>query len=152
MVTLSLETLAKSAPEVSFIHEFPGIVKTGIGRDATTFLVLIIKAIFTIVGPWLYIPNDESGERHLFLATSARYPSRTRADEASGVPLVEGVAVARGTTGEMESGVYSLDWDCESSGPKVEKILAKLREDGLVEKVWEHTEEEFKRITGTFAI
>jgi hypothetical protein len=32
LVTLSLEALAKKAPDVSFIHDFPGPVKSGIGR------------------------------------------------------------------------------------------------------------------------
>ena len=101
-----------------------------------------------VIGPFIYIPNQECGERHLFLATSARYPAGTSGEAASGVPLAGGVAVVRGTSGESGSGVYSIDWDGDSSGPKVEELLAKFRKEGLVEKVWRHTEEEFKRITG----
>lgn len=58
------------------------------------------------------------------------------------------VAVARGTNGQTGSGVYSVDLAGESSGPKVEKLLAGLREEGVAEKFWKHTEEEFMRITG----
>lgn len=152
IITLSLETLAKRAPEVTFIHEYPGTVKTGIGREAKGVVLSLMMAIASVLGTWAYIPNDESAERHLFLATSAKYPSRAAANEASGVPLAEGLAVARGTTGESGSGAYSVNWDCESSGLEVKKLLVQLREEGLVEKVWEHTEEEFKRITGSVAI
>ncbi|KAF8907951.1 hypothetical protein CPB84DRAFT_1959488 [Gymnopilus junonius] len=148
MITLSLETLAKNSPEVSFIHEFPGFVKTGLGRSASTLTALFGKAIFTIIGPWLFVPNDESGERHLYLATSAKYPSKACTDEDSDLPFADGVSVARGTEGKNGSGVYSVNWDGESSGPQVEEILVKLREDGLVGKLWEHTEYEFERITG----
>lgn len=58
------------------------------------------------------------------------------------------VAVARGTDGKIGSGVYSVDLDGESSGFKVEELLAKFRKEGVVGKFWKHTEEEFKRITG----
>ena len=66
----------------------------------------------------------------------------------SGVPLLGEVAVARGTDGKIGSGVYSVDLAGESSGPKVEKLLASFREQGVAEKFWKHTEEEYRRITG----
>ena len=96
----------------------------------------------------IYIPNQECGERHLFLATSARYPAGTSEDETSGVPLTDGATVARGTNGESASGVYSVGWDGESAGPKVEELLANFRKEGMVEQVWKHIAGEFKRITG----
>jgi hypothetical protein len=145
---LSLEALAKKAPDVSFIHDFPGPVKSGIARGTKGAAMSILKVVFMVIGPLIYIPNQESGERHLFLATSARYPAGTVGDTAPGVPLAGGVAVARGTSGKSGSGVYSIDWDGESAGPKVEELLAKFRKEGMVEKVWKHVEEEFKRITG----
>ncbi|KAI9879277.1 MAG: hypothetical protein M1830_009007 [Pleopsidium flavum] len=148
LVTLSLEALAKKAPDVSFIHDFPGPVKSNIARDTKGALMFTLKAVFKVIGPLVYIPNQDSGERHLFLATSARYPTGTGVDTAPGVPLAGGVAIARGTSGKSGSGVYSIDSDCESAGPKVEELLAKFRKEGLVEKVWKHTEEEYKRITG----
>ena len=82
------------------------------------------------------------------------YPAGTAGgDTAAGVPLLAGgVQVARGTNGKSGSGVYSIDWDGESAGPKVEELLAKCRKEGVVEKVWEHTEEEYRRITGLEAI
>jgi len=148
LVTLSLEALAKKAPNVSFIHAFPGPVKSGIARGTTGSVMFMLKAVFAVIGPFVYIPTEESGERHVLLATSARYPAMVDDDGVSGVPLADGVRIARGTSGEGASGVYSIDWNGESAGPKVEELLAKFRKDGLVEKVWGNAEEEFKRITG----
>lgn len=62
------------------------------------------------------------------------------------------MGIAIGTNGESGSGVYSVDLAGESSGPKVRELLAKFRKDGVVEQYWEHTEREFKRITGLEAV
>lgn len=149
MVTVSLETLAKQAPEVSFVHAFPGAVKTNLSRGAKSLSIVVLRAVFKVIGPLIYIPNEEVGERQLFLATSARYPPS--AGGAEGVPLAGAVAVARGTDGKTGSGVYSVDQEGETSDAKVE-LLTKLRKEGVPEKVWNHTEEEFKRITGVEAV
>jgi hypothetical protein len=151
MVTLSLETLSKKAPEVSFIHNFPGPVKSGIARGTSGAAMFVMKAVYAVIGPFVYIDNTEAGERHLFLATSARYPARWGGEKADGVPLVSAAAIARGIdgrNGRNGSGVYSIDVDGESAGPKVEELLAGFRKEGLVEKVWEHIQGEFERITG----
>ncbi|KGO41079.1 Short-chain dehydrogenase/reductase SDR [Penicillium expansum] len=152
MTDLALETLAKQAPEVTFINDYPGAVKTGIGRESNTFLAWIMNIVLMIIGPLVYIPIRESGERHLFFATSAKYPPRAllnaTAEASSGVPLSEGVEVASGTDGKVGSGVYSIHWSGEHAGPKVVKLLAGLREQGMAQKVWQHTVGEFDRITG----
>ena len=54
--------------------------------------------------------------------------------------------------GELESGVYFVDLEGESSGAKVVGLLAGFREKGLVGKFWSHTVEEFKRITGAATV
>ncbi|KAL1849266.1 hypothetical protein Plec18167_008112 [Paecilomyces lecythidis] len=146
LMTLSLEALAKKAPEVSFVHDYPGAVKTGIGRE----LPWILRAGFAVLLPFIQIPIEESGERHLFFATSSRYePSgAVNGQKSSGVPLIEGITVAEGTDGEPGSGVYSVNWDGETCGPKVTALLTKMRNEGCVEQVWKHTEGEFKRIVG----
>jgi ABC-type sugar transport system substrate-binding protein len=115
LVTSTLEALAKKAPDVSFIHGFSGPVKSGIVRGAKGAAMFLIKVVFMVIGPLIFIPNEESGERHLFLATSARYPAGMGGDAAPGVPLAGGVAVARGTSGEAGNGVYSVDWGGEIS-------------------------------------
>ena len=59
----------------------------------------------------------------------------------------DGVGMARGTTGEARSRVYSVGWDGESAPPAVQKLLAGFRDKGMVEEIWQHTEKEFRRIT-----
>jgi hypothetical protein len=98
--------------------------------------------------PMFHMLIIEAGERYIFLITSAKYPAGTSRDAASRVLLAGGVTVVRGTSGKIGSGVYSVDAQEESAGPEVEKLLAQFRKEGLVEKVWKHIEDEFKRITG----
>ncbi|KAA6411177.1 MAG: Short-chain dehydrogenase reductase SDR [Lasallia pustulata] len=148
LVTLSLEALAKKAPDVSFIHDFPGPVKTNLVRGGEGAAIYVLNVVFKVIGPLVNTPIQESGERHLFLATSARYPAGMSGDATSGVPMTGGVELARGTNGKSGSGVYSVDQDGESAGPKMEELLTKLRKEGVVEKMWKDTEEHFKRITG----
>lgn len=149
MVTIALEEIAKKSRGVSFIHDFPGAVKTAILDDLKGIFPMIARSVFKILAPFICIPIEESGERHLFLATSAKYSApSTNSSNGSGVPLDKDDALATGTNGTLESGVYSIGSDGESSGPKIEKLLAEIRNSGLAEKVWQHTESEFTRITG----
>jgi hypothetical protein len=146
MTDMAFESLAARAPEVSFINDYPGAVKTGLHREAEGFLMWLLVLVMAIIGPLIYIPIKESGERHLFFATSAKYPARL-GEDASGVPLVDGVEVARGIDGEVGSGVYSIHWSGAHSGEKVVRLLDSLRGQAMVRKVWEHTVGEFERIT-----
>jgi hypothetical protein len=61
---------------------------------------------------------------------------------------VGGVGVARGTTGEVGSGVYSAQWNGESFESAVEELLKGCRDEGTVEDILGHLESEFERITG----
>lgn len=124
IVTIALEAHHDAAPEVSFVHIFPGAVKSGIAGGE--------------IGALVHIPLVEAGDRHVFLC-SARFPAGPE-DVTAGVPLVDGLAVARGTDGQSGSGVYSIDANGESGGPKVEKLLARLRGQGMVERVRENIE------------
>lgn len=159
LMTLALEAVVQSAPNVSFVHNYPGFVKTNFGNDVegVTFKVLrgVWNAVFPVIGPFFATPVDEAGEREVFFATSAMFPERGERGAASattGVPLPTGVAVARGTDGKSGSGVYSISNDGESASPKVEKFLGDLRKGGMAKKVWSHVEEEFDRITGTVPV
>lgn len=148
IATLSLESLAKKAPDVSFIHDFPGHVKSGIARGTQGPLFFVVKAVSAIMGPFFRTPLVDCGDFHVFLATRARYPASMSEDAASVVPLAGGVTVARGTDGKSGSGIYSIDQHGESAEPKVEELLAQFRREGMVEKVCGHIEDEFDRITG----
>ncbi|TVY84892.1 Oxidoreductase andH [Lachnellula suecica] len=150
MAGLSLEAIAKNAPTVSFIHSFPGFVDTNLMRDTKGPMMFLLWLMARVMVPFMAVPSLEVGERHAFLLTSAKYPARSSGE--SGVPLANGIEVVRGTNGEIGSGVYSLNQLGESSGSKIEALLAEMRAEGMVEKLWSHTEEEYKRITGVAAV
>lgn len=145
--TLSLEALAQQAPTVSFIHTFPGFVRGNLLRGSAalnaigTALLFICKA-FNLFG---YVEERECGQRHVFLATSARFPPA--AGDASGVPLVDGVEPSVGSTGERGSGVYIVDERDEAGDAHVVQTLAAHRKKGYAEQVFGNVQKEWARIT-----
>ena len=148
LISLGLESIAKTAPEVSFIHDDPGAVKTSLLDRIEGISGVLMRAYMYIAGYWIYVPIEECGERQLYLATSARYPPASVDNDVSfGVPLGDGIDVARGTAGEIGSGVYSIGPDGTSASPAVQKLLAGYRDKGMVEEVAQHTQSEFDRIT-----
>lgn len=147
--TLLLEEAARRAPEVSFIHTVPGIVKGGITRDAKGLRTAILITISNLLGPLIQTPPDECGERHIFLATSAMYAPGQSGNAVVGVPLDNKLVVARGSNGNIGSGMYTVDNKGESSSLKVERLLAEFRENGTADKVWDYVAADFKKITGT---
>ncbi|KAK3647788.1 hypothetical protein LTR56_000687 [Elasticomyces elasticus] len=150
MQTFALETLATRYPTVSFVHDFPGPVRSQIARDKN-ILNFVLRSVFAVVGPFIYIPNEESGERHVFIATSARYPAASTDDEAA-VELADGVVISKGADGKLGSGIYTTDAQCEASNSSVDAVLDKMRKEGVPQKAWEHTEAEFVRMVGSAAI
>jgi hypothetical protein len=145
--TLLLEEVSQQAPDVSLIHNVPGIVKSGISRDAEGFTLSIMLGISNLLGPFIHTPPDECGERHIFLATSAMYPPN-KTGAFNGVPLEKGLTVATGSNGRAGSGIYSIDNKSNSSPPRVVEVLASHRENGTGKKVWDSIVGDFKRITG----
>ncbi|KAF5610999.1 uncharacterized protein FSUBG_2543 [Fusarium subglutinans] len=148
-LTLSLEALARQAPEVSFIQNFPGSVDTNLIRSGDGFMMQLVKYWFkvsmTVRRQWL--PKEECGERHAWLCLTGRYPDKEGSE--NGIKEEE---VSVGTNGKKGSGVYSVDWDGESASGEVVKLLDGFKEEGLVEKVWRDQEKEFVRITSTTSI
>ncbi|KAJ4357401.1 uncharacterized protein N0V89_001976 [Didymosphaeria variabile] len=137
-VTLLLEEAQRRAKDVSFVHTYPGFVSTGIGRDFGIVAKVLSKAVETVVGPWLLVPNEESGERNLWLATSGRFAAAGGENE---------VDAAVGTNGKVGSGVYTVDEKGESGGEAVLKVLRELREQKKDEWCWEEVRKELLRIT-----
>ena len=132
---------------MSFVHDDPGAVKTKLFDRVEGIFGMLMRAFVFVFGYWMCVPIEECGERQLYLATSARYPPASGGSEgSSGVALGDGVDVARGTDGEVGSGVYSVEWDGTSASANVQKLLARYRDEGMVEKIREHTESEFNRI------
>lgn len=146
MMTLSLEAMAQAAPDVSFIHNYPGAVLTSLIRGGEGPVIWALAQVGKVVMPLIAMPNEECGERQTFLATSARYPPLSNPSISLGVPLEGGIKIAVGTDGKVGSGVYTVDSHGESGDSKVQAILSKLRREGVREAVWKHCQGEFSRI------
>ncbi|THY21739.1 hypothetical protein D6D01_06455 [Aureobasidium pullulans] len=150
ITTLSLESHHKDNPNVSFVHNFPGVIKSGITRGTSGVVLTALKAVVRIFGSLLYMPAEEAGDRHVFLSTSARYSAGEK-DEAAGVPLsvAPDLSFARGTDGKLASGVYSINASGESAGEKVEDALASLRSRGMTQKVMDTINTDIEKALAT---
>jgi hypothetical protein len=140
MNSLMAETFSEQNPDVTYIHAYPGIVKTSLGTKSGRLQQAGINALYFLIKPWS-VDLEESGSRHLFASTAARYPPRSLRDSqtpaASAEPQV-GVEVASSTDGSVGAGSYMLSWD-GSPVTKTLPILKKYREDGTKEKILAHT-------------
>ncbi|KAK6348014.1 hypothetical protein TWF718_005835 [Orbilia javanica] len=145
--TVAFDYLAKENPEISFVHTFPGFVKTE-GQTFPGVVSLLIRTLMWIGGRWLLVPEEESGERNLFYATSGIYPPSKGAKEVErlfgGDAKGEGEDVALGLDGVEGSGCYTLHWD--GSAKSGNKVLLGYRETGFRETFWEHTLAVYKGI------
>ncbi|KAI1316788.1 hypothetical protein F5Y16DRAFT_406787 [Xylariaceae sp. FL0255] len=137
LVTLGLQTVAKQASDVSIVHNYPGTVPTRF-LDAVPEEMLEHLTI---------MPLHECGERQVYLATSATYPAATKSDANKGVQAESGANVIIGVDGKPGSGLYSVGSDCESASSEVRAHLAEMRQQGLIDQVWQHTQAEFQHIT-----
>ncbi|KJK68688.1 Saccharopine dehydrogenase [Aspergillus parasiticus SU-1] len=136
MTSLSMEYLAKTHPAVSFIHVYPGLVGTNIYTNSFPPPI----STFYNYGMWplmwpFSVGLQESGERHLFHLSSARYPAQ-KGIMAQGVPVEPG-EVAEGTTGKTGGGAYLLNWNGEIRPSR--KVMEEYREQRVPELVWRHT-------------
>lgn len=146
LITLGHEALAARAPGVSFLQVFPGAVQTALFDRIPGPVGLVMRCFVALAGRWVLVPVQESGERNVFLATSGAFPGRD-GGERDGIELVEGLSVAKGVDGKPGSGVYSLDYDGAEAGQSIMNLLEGYRKEGMVERVWEHAQAEFERIT-----
>ncbi|PYI03221.1 short-chain dehydrogenase/reductase [Aspergillus sclerotiicarbonarius CBS 121057] len=137
MASVSMEHLAASYPHISFVHSFPGVVRTRLDRDFGTATKYAVAALMVLARPW-EIALDESGERHLYAATSPRFPPRIYKDGVSGA--------AEGSDGVPGSGFYRLS----STGDtyKSNKIMGLYRADGTRSLIWKHTLDVFAKVRG----
>ncbi|KAL4800825.1 hypothetical protein BDV19DRAFT_3407 [Aspergillus venezuelensis] len=142
VMTFGLEAVSRASPSITFIHSYPGAVNTPLTRQ---LLTSGNAAPIKIPVPEDWLSPEESGERHLFLLTSSRYPSATKDDSA--LAAKSDNMIARGTDGNVGSGVYSVGVDGENVTSETIDLLAELRGQGIVDKPWEHNQGEFRRIT-----
>jgi len=146
LATLAFQHLAKQATEVSIINEHPGWVKTGATKSVPGILGIVLRGVESIAENWVTTPIEESGARHVFLATSSAYKAKTGAGK--GVPLVEGLATHKGADDVEASGVYSVNKNGEGPGKKAVDLLRQYNEDGTAEKSWSYFSSEVERVTG----
>jgi hypothetical protein len=130
-----LEGVAQQHPETSFLHAYPSGVATGLLRDlpAPRMTIPIVKFVLSK----FLVPLEESGERHLYMATSPRFAPKIQAGNIQ-------QNVATGSDGTNGSGCYWMNWDDETL-PLNSKLI-KTRDGGAVEKVMQHTDEVFERV------
>jgi hypothetical protein len=48
MMSLGFEAIVKQAPDVSFIHDYPGFVETGLSREIKGPAAAIIRVVFNV--------------------------------------------------------------------------------------------------------
>ena len=142
MTDFTFEEMAKKTPSVSFVHAYPGAVKTGFAKEAGFAVRAASQVALALLSPWT-VGIEESGERHLFAATSAAYPPR--AGQKCGVGVREG-EVKKGSAGQVGSGAYLIGSDGDVRAN--EKVLKEMRSQDAGAKVWEHTMEMFERVRG----
>lgn len=139
MNTLFMEELAKK-PEnskVSFVHLLPGFVgDTNIWNktEHLNFMMrfLLGKVVTPVVSAFIGMSSEQCGERVLYAATEKSF-GRGPTDE-----------MAAGSDGARGTGMYLVHSDSQAvSGPT---ILGKMRAEAMGEKVYDHTEAEFKRV------
>lgn len=143
MTDFTFEEMAKKSPSVSFVHAYPGAVKTGFAKEAGFAVRAASQVALALLSPWT-VGIEESGERHLFAATSAAYPPR--AGQRCGVEVREG-EVKKGSAGQVGSGAYLIGSDGDVRAN--EKVLKELRSKDAGAKIWEHTMEMFERVRGS---
>ena len=139
MTDFMVEELAKNNPDVSFMHSYPGSVKSGVTNELTGAVRLAIKVLYAVSSKWL-LQVQESGERHLFQMTSSIYPAR---NGSIGILPNADLNVCMGSDGTRASGAYLLDWDGQATGDT--ELLQKHRQEGFGATVWNHTFDIFRR-------
>lgn len=136
MTSLSFTELAAQNQATSFVHAWPGIVKSGLTRDMGVFSRAGLEVAVLLLKPWSF-SLKESGERHLYAATSPRFPplaSRATSDAETGTDATSG------------SGAYLLT--CDGSRTGKEKVWQEFRKNETGKEVWEHTKGVFEAICG----
>ena len=132
MGTLTLEKLAKSCPEVTFVHSFPGWVKTGNHRRGAEPDSMLARIVWPISEPLIGMMSlgvNESGQRHLFESTSAFFGGRGVAwDGELGMNSMQ----------ERANGLFLVNQKCECTSNT--KNMRALRANAS-EKVFAHTEQ-----------
>jgi NAD(P)-dependent dehydrogenase (short-subunit alcohol dehydrogenase family) len=134
MTSLSISHLARQNPNTSYIHAYPSGVETGATRELFGRFNGAFVSVLGLFRRFLFVPQVESGERHLFAATAPSYASKAQGQATQVI----------GGDGIKGSGSYLLSWDGDVFPDT--KNAQKLRDGGGEQEVWEHTEEVTRKI------
>lgn len=149
MTSLAIDKLSQEAPEISWIHNFPGFVESGIWDGMEGAFGSLFRSSISILGRFSYMKPEECGQRQLFMATSNRFPpAKASNDEETGAPLIGEFRPIKGINGEEGGGSYTVNENGDPVSGKVMNLLAGYRTNGTQDIVWRHTLGTFKRITG----
>ena len=143
MTDFAFEEMAVKHPNVAFVHAYPGFVKTGFAKDAGFAVKAATQLALLVLLRWT-VGIEESGERHLYVATSAAYPPK--GGETGGVELGD-ESVKQGSAGKTGSGAYLIGADGDLRAN--EKILRDLRGKDAGAKIWAHTMKQFETVRGS---
>jgi NAD(P)-dependent dehydrogenase (short-subunit alcohol dehydrogenase family) len=120
MNSLMAMHLAELHPGTSFVHMSPGMVKTNMLRNMGIPSWIAAPALLLLT-PFA-VNVRESGERHLYASTSIAFPPKEKGGD----------------------GYYLLNQNDAPVGNT--KVLKMLKEEGVAEKVWNHTLEVYKTV------
>lgn len=146
MNDIMVAEFAQREPATTFSHSFPSIVMTGITRELPLWARAVVRVSKRLLVPFT-VGVEETGARQLFMATSGIYPPLKPFEGAAfagGFPPQEGMEVARGGSGKVGGGAYSVDWNCDVVGEG--QVLSEYRSNGISKTVWEHTMGLFERV------
>ncbi|KAK4153458.1 NAD(P)-binding protein [Chaetomidium leptoderma] len=134
MQSMAMEQLAEDNKDVTFIHAYPGLVKTGNlnrGWRDRWFLQLLANIVLAPLFWIMAFSLEESKQRMFYLATSAKYGGH-------GVPLQEPVAPGLTSRGEETGSVFLVNHLCATVTN--EKVMAELRKEAKG-RIWAKTTE-----------
>ncbi|KAI5247037.1 NAD(P)-binding protein [Aureobasidium subglaciale] len=136
MTSLAMEHLAASH-RASFVHVYPGLVGTNIYTNSfpPPLAAVYNYGLWPLLWPFS-VNIEESGQRHLFHASSGRYPAKML-DGSNDTAVHEDGRIAISSDGTIGGGAYLMNWKGETSAAG--KKMQQLRSHGMAQKVWDHT-------------
>jgi hypothetical protein len=104
MLSVCMDQLAEENPDVTFVHQHPGLVWTGSGTRALPkerwMMHWVMGFLLTLINPILGVPLKDSGERTLYLMTSAQYGGK-------GAPLGKDIPIGKPAIGTESGGLFT---------------------------------------------
>jgi NAD(P)-dependent dehydrogenase (short-subunit alcohol dehydrogenase family) len=144
MTSLAMEYLAAKNPSVSFVHVFPGIVKTPLfDRGLGWFFAKIMWMLY-----WPFsLSLEHSGHYNVYVSTSPVYPPSTQSNSQDNTTSIIGSGKkCIASTGEVGGGCYILNYKGDNAAN--DRLMEGYRKRGYPHKVWSHTLDVFQSVVG----